>query len=114
MKQNYIPGSISFAEGFNGPKHDIGFFMNFSQAKAEEIVKNLLSEGRKITEAVGGLDGDWNENHSTIYDGEKFRKYSAFSGSQWATPILIVYFSDGPSETFEVWDREEKPKFNLK
>lgn len=107
--KNYIPGSMSFAQGFMGPRGDVGYFMNFSQDKAEAVVKKLLSEGRKITEAYGGLDGDWNENNSVIYDGKEFHKYDAYSGSQWATPILIVNFEDGSSEAFEVWDRENKP-----
>ena len=109
MKENYIPSSISFSEGFNGPKGDVGYFMNFSQDKAEAIVKKLLSEGRKITKAFGGLDGDWRENHCTIYDGIEFHQYNVYKSSQWATPILIVNFSDGTSEAFEVWDRENKP-----
>lgn len=107
MKKNYLPSStVSLASALFGPPYDLGFFMIFSQKKAREIIKKLLSKGRKITEAYAGLDGDWNENNCLIYDGKKFHKYDAYEGSCWATPILIINFDDGPSEAYEVWAKK--------
>ena len=36
--ENYIPGSISFAEGFMGPRGDVGFTMLLDRKKAKSIV----------------------------------------------------------------------------
>jgi len=108
MKNNYIPGSISFADGFMGPKGNVGFFMKYSHEKTKEIINGLLSKGRKITQASAGLDGDWVENNCTVFDGKDFIEYDVWDSSTWASPILIVDFSDGPSETHEVWTKEEK------
>ena len=54
---NYIPGSMSFAEGFFGPKGDVGFFMEADYEKAKEILDKLIKSGRKVTSAEMGLDG---------------------------------------------------------
>lgn len=104
-KKNYTPGTMSFAEGFLGPIGDVGFFMNVDNEKALKIISNLLKSGRKIKSAELGLDGDFSENSTTIYDGSEFHDYDAYEGSQWATPILIVNYEDGSSESFECWYR---------
>lgn len=106
--KNYIPGSMSFSAGFYGPRGDVGFLMMYSHEKAVEIIKNLLLKGRQIAYANAGLDGDWHENNSLIYDEGGFHSYTAHDGSTWAQPILIVSFEDGPSEMYEVWVRREK------
>lgn len=111
MRKNYIPGSMGFAEGFislNYLTKDKGFWMEVAPTKARKIIKKLLKKGRKITHAELGLDGDWAENSCGIYDGKRFYTYDAYEGSRWATPILIVNFEDGPSETYECYTRGEK------
>jgi len=104
---NYIPGSISFAEGFAGPKGDVGFRMEFSMEKAKQIAKELGENN--IKEIDAGLDGDWRENSCTIFDGT-WKEYTAYKGSIWATPIIIVKFKDKPAETFECFDNKPKLK----
>src|SRR5687768_11537117 len=100
MKTNYYPGSISFSEGFLGPKGDVGFFMVADQTQAHNIIKSLIAQGRNVTSAEMGLDGDWQENSCTVYEDGEYEDYDAYDHSQWAEPILIVNFSDGPSETY--------------
>jgi hypothetical protein len=107
-EKNYYPGSISFASGFLGPQGDVGFFMVADVTIAHNIIKSLLSEGRRITYADMGLDGDWRENSCTVYESGEYKDYDAYGESQWAEPLMIVYFSDSPSETYSVWHREEK------
>lgn len=104
--KNYTPGTMSFSDGFLGPKGDVGFFMSVDNEKAKNIVSDLLKNGKKIESAVLGLDGDFSENSTTIYDGKQFHDYDAYEGSQWATPILIVNYKDGSNESFECWYRE--------
>ena len=108
--KNYTPGTISFAEGFLGPKGNVGFFMNVDNEKAKQIVSELLKNGKKIKSADLGLDGDFSINSTVIYHGEKFYDYNAYEGSQWATPILIVNYEDGSNEMFECWFRENESK----
>lgn len=110
MRTNYYPSSISFASGFLGPQGDVGFFMVADQQQAHDKIKELIKGGRNVTGADMGLDGDWRENHCTVYEDGQYLDYDAYGSSQWAEPILIVHFSDGPSETYSVWTREEKPK----
>jgi hypothetical protein len=108
IRKNYRPGSISFAARFWGPQGDVGFFMVADQEKAHQIVKELIATGRKVTYAEMGLDGDWNVNSCTVYEGGEYKDYDAHGSSQWAEPIMIVNFSDGSSETYSVWTRKEK------
>ena len=103
MKQNYIPGSISFSSGFYGPRGDAGFTMKYDEQKAKSIINDLKSSGRKILSAEVGLDGDWDCNHSTIYHYGEFCKTDFHDNSIWAPPIMIVFFEDTPSECYEVW-----------
>lgn len=105
---NYLPGSISFAEGFLDPKGDVGFFMKADYERAVFVVDHLVSQGKKISRVDMGLDGDWRENSMTIYAGGEFTEYSLYDVSQWAEPIIIVYYSNAPSEAYSVWKREEK------
>lgn len=110
IKKNYMPDSISFASGFMGPKGDVGFIMKYDHGKALKIIEDLLSSGRKISEATAGLDGDWRENSSTIYEDGQLVKdfYEFYQTSCWATPILMVFFEDAPSERHEVWEKIER------
>jgi hypothetical protein len=106
--KNYIPDSIGFAEGFLGPKGDVGFFMVADWEKAKSIIEALVESGKNIDDCEMGLDGDWNENSMTVYENGEYTPYSCYECSQWAEPILIVNYSDAPSETYSVWFREEK------
>lgn len=109
IEKNYMPRSMSFSEGFLGPRGDVGFFMVADQKKAHTIIKSLIETGRDVTHADMGLDGDWAYNSCTVYDKENgYQDYDAYGSSQWAEPILIVYFYDSPSEKYSVWSREEK------
>lgn len=107
MKTNYIPSSISFTAGFFGPKSDVGFVMVADQDQAHGIIKSLIQQGRNVTDAQMGLDGDWDCNSCTVYEDGEYKDYTEWDNSMWAEPILIVNFSDGPSETYPVWTREE-------
>jgi hypothetical protein len=107
-KLNYIPGSMSFSEGFLGPKGDVGFFMKYSHKKATDIINEKLKEGCNILSVEAGLDGDFRENSCEIFDGKIFNDYTCYDSSQWAEPIIIINYADRPSETYAVWEREEK------
>lgn len=109
MEKNYVPGSMGFSEGMLvGPSLCAGatIFMLVDEKKARSIIKGLLKDGRNIERAELGLDGDWSENSTEIYDG-KFHKYDAYHGSPWATPTLIVYFKDASNEAYESWQPKE-------
>jgi len=106
---NYYPSSMSFAEGFLGPRGDVGFIMKADFIKAKEIVNELIKTGRQVSYADMGLDGDWDVNSERIFDDGSFiNEYTTYDHSQWAPTILIVCFTDGPSEMFHVWKKEEK------
>lgn len=110
MKTNYIPGSISFGEGFLDARGDVGFNMVADYGKAKSIIANLLSQNRNIENVQMGLDGDWDFNSNTIWENGEYFEYTSWHSSQWAEPIIIVNYSDGPSETYPVWTRQEKQK----
>lgn len=88
--KNYKPASIGFAEGFLGPKGDVGFQMVADWEKAKSIIEKLLADGRNIEEAEMGLDGDWIENSMIVWEDGEFFEYDCWGSSQWAEPILIV------------------------
>jgi hypothetical protein len=108
--KNYTPESVGFAGGMldalslNAGKT---VFMLADYPKAKRLVKELLDVGRNIDWAELGLDGDWGENSTIIYEEGKFHKYNAYKGSLWATPMLIVYFTDDPNEAYECWKPEK-------
>lgn len=103
---NYKPKSISFAEGFLGPKGYVGFQMVADEERAKKVIDKLNSDVRIVKSAELGLDGDFIENSSIIYKNGKFHPYTAWRSSQWAEPILLVKFNDGSSEDFLCWNKE--------
>lgn len=105
---NYVPGTQSFSAGFLGPRGDVGYKMVYNSSLAKAIIDTLIVDKREIDRVDAGLDGDWGENHCTIYDKEGFQDYGCWRDSIWAEPIIIVYFNDGPSEKFSVWEKEPK------
>jgi hypothetical protein len=108
VTKNYTPGSMGFAEGFLYAGRGAGKpFMEVDEKKAKEKIKELIKQKRHIERAELGLDGDWRQNNTVIYDG-KFHKYDSYEGSGWATPTLIVYFTDAPNESYECWKPEGK------
>ncbi len=106
--KNYVPGSMSFAAGFFGPRGDVGYIMVADWEKAKAIIKQLISEGRNIESVEMGLDGDWGENSMTVWENGNFFKYGCHDNSIWAEPILIVNYEDAPSETYACWIKEKK------
>lgn len=101
--KNYSPGSMSFSEGFLGPKGDVGFQMIADWDKAKVTIEKLLSEGREIEPVEMGLDGDWGVNSMTVYENGEFTKYDRWGNSQWAEPIILVNYKNQPSEAYSVW-----------
>jgi hypothetical protein len=101
--KNYRPGAISFAEGFLGPKGNVGYVMVADWKKAKYIINKLIRQGRNIEDVEMGLDGDWNCNSMVVYENGKFTKYTEYSHSTWAEPIMIVNYKDAPSEAYSVW-----------
>ena len=111
MKKNYIPGSMGFAEGIlTGVARSAGktIWMNVDTENARSIVERKKKNGRDVTHAELGLDGDWGENSDIIYDSDNgFCEYGAYHGSRWATPTLIIFYNDGPSEAYDCYTEEE-------
>ena len=105
MKVDYLPSSSSFSEGFMGPKGNVGYNMVYDHEMAVSIVKKFIADGRNITCAISGLDGDWDINNDTIYEDGEFFEPDFYSHSTWAEPSLLIYFSDAPSEFYPVWRR---------
>ncbi len=106
--KNYIPRSISFAAVLLGPMGDVGYNMLVDKKKAKKIVESLIKEGKKVEQAILGLDGDWRINNTQIYDEDGFHEYDAYHLSCWATPTLLVNYTNSPSEAFECWKKERK------
>jgi|SRR6185312_15826554 len=109
-KLNYVPGSESFAGGMLIGKARSQMaaaaghpWMEADYPAAKAIVERLLNDGRQIERAEMGLDGDWRENSTVIWEDGEHSEYDSYHGSLWATPMLIVFFEDGPSEAYEVW-----------
>lgn len=106
LGKNYKPGTQSFADGFLGPKGDVGFSMIFSYEKAKRIVESFGSDN--VAKVIAGLDGDFSENSQEIYNGKEWvekRDLDFYRNSIWATPIILVEFKDKPQEAFECWGR---------
>ncbi len=101
---NYTPKSMSFMDGFfcDGKKKGKTVKMTVDEEKAMQIINDIRSSGRNVVRAELGLDGDFSENHTVIFDGE-FHPYDAYYGSLWATPILMVYYAHGTNEQYECW-----------
>lgn len=105
---NYTPGTMGFAEGFTASRPGNGVAKYSDFGKAKNIIEKLIDDGRNIDFAEMGLDGDWKYNSMPIYKNGKFAIYCKFTESEWAKTILIVYFTDAPSETYDVWSTGEE------
>ena len=106
-EKNYTPGSMSFAEGFMGPKGDVGFMMVADWSQAKEIIEKLISQGKNIDTVEMGLDGDWSCNSMVIWENGEFTEYNCWNSSRWAEPIIIVNYKDEPSETYSVYEKKQ-------
>jgi hypothetical protein len=104
--KNYRPGSMSFSDGFLGPKGNVGYFMKLDIEKAKDII--LSKNIQDIEDVVAGLDGDWEVNSQTIYDGSEFLDYDLYDHSCWAKPIMIINYKNKPSEMYEIWKKDKK------
>jgi hypothetical protein len=108
-ERNYVPGSMSFVAGFMGcPVGMDKTFMLTDSEKAEKEIKSRLDSGRHIERAELGLDGDWRENSTEVYNSDRFHQYDAYGGSRWATPTLIIFYTDEPNEAIPCWKAEGK------
>lgn len=107
LTTNKTPESLVFtSDGHDKPDSEI--HKTVDEAKAISIIQQLLAVGRPIRAAYLGLDGDWNENHCMIFDGEEYSPYESCDSSRWATPVLLVEFEDGSNEMYACW----VPSFN--
>lgn len=106
---NYNTTSISWIAGFlPPPKPRNDFFMVADYDQAKSILDYLISQNAKIINAEMGLDGDWVENNTEIFDGKDHYPYDSHPESDWAEPLMIVYFEDRPNEAYSVWKKELK------
>jgi len=102
--------SITFAEGFLGHRGDVGFQMVVDYERAKALIKNEIKAGKVIKRATLGLQGDWFENNTIIYDGKRHYKYDCHGDSQWAIPTLEIIYSDGSEKSMEMWIKADKLK----
>ena len=106
LGKNYVPESMSFLEGFLGPKGDVGFEMHFDYDKAKKIARHFKKEDIKEIEA--GLDGDFEINSQVIYENNKWTdEIEFFDYSVWANPIILIKFKNKPTEAFECWKKQK-------
>ena len=84
--KNDVPKTMSFMDGFSGPKSDVGFQMIFSQELAETIINERRDD---IIRVEAGLDGDWDVNGHEIFKigDEMIGDYTLHDNSCWAKPI---------------------------
>lgn len=111
LGKNYLPVSMSFADGYRGAKGDVGYVMRFSLRKAKAFVRGKEAGIHRV---VAGLDGDFTVNSAVIFEGGewikpgKWRRLKRFyRRSTWATPIILIEYEDRTTEAFECWSREE-------
>lgn len=107
---NFTPGRMSFADGFMSFHPHGEIHMQIDRKKARKILKELLAEGLHVKRAEIGLNGDWTENSEVIYENGKSKRkpeFSMYEHSDWATPMLIVWFSDLPNRAYECWKEWE-------
>jgi len=104
---NYVPKSMSFSEGFLGPKGDVGYTMVADLEKAKKLVDTLDAS---IEDAVIGLDGDFECNSQSIFDenGNVVTDLWIHNSSCWAQPILVITYKDRPSETYECFKKQDR------
>lgn len=106
VKKNYIPGSVGFMPDRSLFNH-MGFMMCADWKVAKKIIKDKIKEGRDIERVEMGLDGDWAYNSMVVWEDNEFTEYNCWQSSDWAPPMVIIYYKDGRSEAFPVWNREE-------
>lgn len=97
--------SISFASGLMGiqARQSEREQQAFDWNKAAEIIREKLKDDPNLS-ADAGLNGDWNYTAGTIFeDGKPTIDNGAYLSSNWATPMLNIYYSDGKEEEFECY-----------
>lgn len=91
-----------------------GATMFLDRARAGKVLKQELAGKEKIESAAVALQGDESWNHETIYQNGKFVKrndWKCYPLSHWATPILVIYYTDGKQKRVPVFFRaSDSPK----
>lgn len=93
--------SMSFAEGFLGPKNSGTGNRTFDWDLAAEIIKKAFAEDAGIS-VEAGLQTDWSFTAGTIFEnGKPTNESYTYLGSSWACPSLIISFSDGKEQEIQ-------------
>lgn len=117
MKPIYInetPDGMSFSAGFTtgamlASMYQDEPYMVFDLDKAKSICSRIMK--KEISKVEGGLDGDWDCNHSVIYERKRWRtEFDFHRGSTWATPIIRIYYKDKTNECYECYSLEKDSK----
>lgn len=95
---NSIPGSMSFAAGFLGPKRVDKVHHYTDYKELLEFLNNLDYDNVDYIDI--GLAGDMDCTGGTLYANNKFDKNCYFyDNSCWAEPCIVVYYKTRPVET---------------
>ena len=112
--KNEIPGSMSFSEGFLGPKR---IDQERHYCDYEAMIKYIKSiDLGKADHIDCGLAGDMDCTGCTMFeDGEWEDEYflNFYDNSSWATPCIVVYYKNKAPETVYL-DTNKKQKYNIK
>lgn len=85
--------------------------MYLDKKLARKIVKEELAKGEKIEQADVVLAGDEFWNTETIWkDGKRVvqRNIQCYPQSYWATPTLVIYYTDGKEKRVPVFTEEDE------
>lgn len=81
---------------------------SYDPQKIKSIIDSNIDQ---IECAICGTSSDWHYTAETVYengeylidlDGKEFVEIAGIRGSDWDSPVMVVYFNDGSSETYDV------------
>lgn len=82
--------------------------------KARKIIKKEIENNESLEKADLVLSGDEFWNTETIWQNGNFynqKDFKCYFGSSWATPTLVIYYTDGKQKRVPCYfTAEESPK----
>lgn len=107
--------SIGFWEGFDAQETQTEFEGGFRQIDWDRLFEFIKKNENDIEMVKAGLAEDWDCTGATVYDfqlgfsngfaydRDEESAQSLHGASNWATPAIKAYYTDGSVESYECW-----------
>lgn len=89
-----------------GQERPLNIIPQYRQLNWDLALAFIQSDRKNIHSVYAGLGEDWVGTAACIYKEERYLPYEeieAMTGSDWATPVILVTYKNGQQQAMECW-----------